>query len=267
MRKYLKIATTTWDEVLAYRLNVWLEAFGNLLTILVVIVLWIFAFKTTGAQMFGGYTQSQMISYLLLSGFITSAISYSAQGDETMDDIREGRISNYLVKPIHFSLYYFARTITRKAFILVFGIVTVAVLLFFFRGSVAINIDLFRAVMLFIFLLLGIVMQFLIFYSASLFAFWMEQVWGVTFIIRVFADVAAGAFLPLSLFSPAVQSIFNLLPFRYFVSVPVNIALGKLGSGEILAALAGAGVWLFALLLFTFIVAKRGVRHYSAVGG
>lgn len=267
MRKYWKLAEITWQRAMVYRANTILEFLGYLATMLVSITLWNFAFLHTGQGIIGGYTEREMMLYLLVAGWFTSSFWFTAQGDRVVREIKEGKISNYLVKPLRVSGYYFVFGTVGKLSQFLWSSIAFLVLVFAFRlyplfyfGDV--HVGAFA-----VFFIAAWFIQWLIFYTAALLAFWMEEVWGITFTIRVLADIAAGAFLPLSLFAPFWQNVFDMLPFKYIIAVPVNALLGRLPLDKLLPTLGGAIVWLIVLALLSHIAMRRGIRRYSAVGG
>lgn len=261
------IAVTSWQKALTYRTNTLLEVAGHFTTMVVSVALWQFAFRHTGQQEIGGYTVGELTAYLLIAGWITSSFWFTAQADRIVREIKEGFLSNYLTKPLRISLYQFFYGNAGKfmQFIMsffVFIIVLLAFQLYTYLPLARFNVGAFL-----VFLLIAWCIQWLIFYTAALLSFWMEEVWGITFTIRVLADVAAGTFIPLSLFAPFWQNMFDLLPFKYIVSVPVNVLIGRVQSAELISLLMNALLWLAMLLLLAHIMMRWGIKRYSAVGG
>lgn len=266
IRKYWTIASTSWQRAMSYRVNTLLEIVGYLTTMTISIVLWRFAFEHTGLQEIKGYTVQEMIVYLLIAGWITSIFWFTAQAERIVHEIKEGVVSNYLVKPMRLSLYYFIYGNAGKFMQFIWGSLAFVVVLIVFRLYVDFAYTQFHIGLFVIFLIVAWLIQWLIFYSVALLAFWFEEVWGVAFIIRVLSDVAAGAFLPLSLFSPSWQQLFDWLPFKYIISVPVNVLMGRISGTELLSAFGGAVVWLVTLILFAQLAMRRGIQRYGAVG-
>ncbi|GEM_PF-3044052 len=266
MRKYLQGASMNWQVRVTYRANIWLETCGNLITMIVTIAVWLFAFQQTGNLSFGGYSQTEMIAYLVLAGLITSTMWHTAQGDFVMNTIRNGNLSRYLIRPYSFTGDYLMSQMMSNCFrFLITGTIFTAILLF---SSLPIFSAFKWTLVPYFFLLLipGVLIQYLVFYNAALMAFWMEEGWGMTFLIRVLAEVAAGSFIPLTLFAPSWQTIFNLLPFKYIIAVPVSMLLGRIPVSDLPSIFMGSIAWLVGLSILTGCVWKAGVRHYSAVG-
>src|SRR3989338_5242944 len=174
MKKYLQSASMNWQLRVTYRANIWLETSGNLVTMIVTIIVWLFAFRYTGNFSFGGYTQTEMIAYLVLAGLITSTMWHTAQGDFVMNTIRSGNLSRYLIKPYSFTGDYLMSQMMSNCFrAIITGIIFGAVLLL---SPVPIFSAFKWALVPYFFLLLvpGILIQYLVFYNAALMAFWME---------------------------------------------------------------------------------------------
>ena len=92
--------------------------------------------------------------------------------------------------------------------------------------------------------------------AASLFEAWL----GIS-------AVLSGYLVPLDLFPQAVQRIALLLPFRFLLSFPVELMLGKHTPGHALLLLGGQWLYVAAALLATSLVWRAGLRRYAAYGG
>ncbi len=174
MHKYWRIALTSWQRAMVYRLNTLLEIFGYFSTMLIAIALWRFVFQKVGAASIGGYTSTQMISYLLVAGYLASAFWFTAQGNRVMNDIKDGVLSNYLVKPMHILGYYLAYGLTGKSSQIFFSTLTFAILLIALNLSgVVLQISLHPLTVLAFILafILAMLMQYFIFYNTALSAF------------------------------------------------------------------------------------------------
>ena len=79
--------------------------------------------------------------------------------------------------------------------------------------------------------------------------------------------VLSGYLVPLDLFPQAVQRIALVLPFRFLLSFPVELMLGKHGRGEALALLGGQWLYVALALIATSLVWRAGLRRFAAYGG
>ena len=92
--------------------------------------------------------------------------------------------------------------------------------------------------------------------TASLYGLW----WG------------AGAFLsgwiaPVSVLPGALQQAAQVLPFRSVLGFPLELLLGRLDPGEVLAGFAVGLGWLAAFVCAQQALWRRGIVRYQAVGG
>ncbi len=267
MRTYWYIFTAALQEMMAHRLNILLEVLGNVFTTLVAIALWVYVFRAQGGGVIGGYTEGQMITYLIIAGFLTWTFWLTAQGDEIADDIYQGMLSAYLVKPLRISWYYFSRNLASKVLPLSAALVVLGIMMLWAGKLIVLHVTPFSFLAFLLFLPLALVLHFFIFYPIALLAFWMEEVWGINYVARVMAEVAAGSFLPLTLFAPGWRTLFDALPFRYIVGVPTQILLGTISQSDMWEALLGALIWLVILFCLGMVLLRRGIQHYRAVGG
>jgi len=79
-------------------------------------------------------------------------------------------------------------------------------------------------------------------------------------------SLASGYLVPLDLFPPVVRDILWFLPFRYTMSFPVELLMGRLKVAEILPGIVIQWAWVGALYALNRWVWHRGLRRYSAVG-
>jgi ABC-2 type transport system permease protein len=92
--------------------------------------------------------------------------------------------------------------------------------------------------------------------AASLFEAWLG-----------FSNILSGYLVPLDLFPPAVREIALWLPFRFQLSLPVELMLGRWSHAQGLELLGVQWIYLAAFFLLTRVAWRSGLRHYAAYGG
>jgi ABC-2 type transport system permease protein len=115
-------------------------------------------------------------------------------------------------------------------------------------------------------LLLAFVLRFLIEWTLALAAFWTTRVSAVNQGYYVAALFLSGQIAPLSLLPFPVQIAAAALPFRWMISFPVELVLGRLSPMEAATGLTVQVAWLGVALLLLRVVWRAGLRSYSAVG-
>ncbi len=81
-----------------------------------------------------------------------------------------------------------------------------------------------------------------------------------------FGLLLGGMLAPLDLFPPQVAEIARFLPFRYMLSFPVEIMLGRVGSEDLVTGFAVMGIWLVFLLTVYRSLWRHGLQQFGAFG-
>lgn len=253
-------------ERMAYRVNFFLEVLSGIFASLIVVFLWLAVYRSSGASELGGYSLPQMVTYLLGGGLINTFILTTADNPETSQSILEGDLSGLLVRPMSPYGLWFARDMGSKLFLLLLGGAGYAVVLAFFSGYLLGPAGPAALVLTLALAACAALVQFFLFQSLSLLAFWVEYTYGFTFVTRVLMEVVGGAIIPLSFFPPVLQRAFMATPFPYLVYVPMQTWLGLIAPSEALSALGRSAAWAAALGLVNLFLWRRGVRQYVSMG-
>jgi ABC-2 type transport system permease protein len=115
-------------------------------------------------------------------------------------------------------------------------------------------------------LALGSVLLFYVSACLESVAFWADNVWSLTILMRILTFILGCGAFPLEFFPDAMQSWLVWLPFHAFSGFPVRAALGQLSWGEYLQGLAIGMLWLVIAWWVLQRIWNRGLRTYSAVG-
>lgn len=265
MKKYLTSFKLSIQTFFEYRINLLLQILSNLLFFASLIILWIAVYH--GKEVVGGFTYNQMISYIFISGIISSYVFYVSVGDEIDFWIRWGFLSTWLVKPINIPIYWFIDDLARRFFNFAMSIIAFFVVFFFIQKNIVspASFNTFLFVMITIFI--AGLLNYLVFYVFSLLAFWMEQTWGVRFVLRSFITIAGGSLIPLSLLPGILGKIILILPFQYMAYFPIQIYLGKINHDQMLTGISIEVVWVVIFYGLASLLYKKGVKKYTAVGG
>ncbi len=256
----------TWLERLAYRANFFMEIVSGVLSSLILIFLWMAVYRGAGREAIGGYSLAEMVTYLVGGGLINSFILTTAENPETSQSIQDGSLSNLLVKPMSPYRIWFVRDLSMKSFYLVLGLVGYSVVFLFFRDYLIPLPSRAHLACLGLALAFAALLQFFLFEFLSLLAFWVENTYGIRFVMRVVMEVAGGAIIPLSLFPGLIEKVFLALPFPFLIYLPMRIYLGKIPLEAIPWELAKEAAWIAGLVAANRAVWRRGLRQYAAMG-
>jgi ABC-2 type transport system permease protein len=75
-----------------------------------------------------------------------------------------------------------------------------------------------------------------------------------------------GAIIPLSFFPQILQKILLLLPFPFLIYLPMRIYLGKIPIDYVPMEFLKEVGWIAGFALLNFLIWKKGIRQYVAMG-
>jgi ABC-2 type transport system permease protein len=110
-------------------------------------------------------------------------------------------------------------------------------------------------------------MTFLVMALIGSLAFFWESALGVFDLWLGFYFLFAGYLMPLELLPGPVRAIGNWLPFRYMLSLPVEVTLGLVDRHQLMLGLLVQWIWTVLLAIGAIATWHAGVRRYSAFGG
>lgn len=263
MKKYWQVVKNTWAETTTYRLNFTMWRVRVVLQILTLYFLW-FSLLPKNTSLFG-YTQSFMLTYILGTSLISSIVLSSRIAD-VGDNINTGNLSNFLIRPINYFCYWFARDLGDKAMNITFSIVELLILFLILKPPVFIQTNIFYLSFFLISVITAVFLYFFLNFLVSLIGFWSPEVWGPRFILIIIMSFFAGGFFPLDILPKSIFSFFQILPFSYMLFFPLKIYLGQLSFNQIIIGLFISFFWTFFLYLSVRFVWKKGLKAYSAEG-
>lgn len=267
MGKYAHVISLGIQSTLVYRVNFVVRALFGLVPLLALILLWraIYEGRTDGEV--GGYSQSSVITYYLIVNVVLALTSVTEDDWQIAADIRDGKISQFLLKPIDYLRYRLCLFAAGRLVYTAAALIPTAVFLWAQRADLQGPASTLHLGVFAVSLVLTALLQFFISYTMALLAFWVLEVATFIFILFAFEYVAGGHLFPLDMLPAGVQTALQLTPFPYMLYFPVSVYLGRLQGAELWQGLALQGFWVVASLTLARVVWRRGLKHYSAVGG
>ncbi len=259
---YLQQFRTTFAMMLQYRAALLIWMIAHVLEPLVYLVVWSTVATTSGGSV-GDYSTREFAAYFIVL-MLVNHMTYTWIMYEAEYRIREGTLSFALLKPVHPIHADIADNITSKLVTLPFMLLVAVGLAALFHpvlspGPWAIAAT-FPAI-LFAFLL-----RFFLEWTVAQVAFWTTRVSAFNQIYFVLILFLSGQVAPLTLFPPWAQTVADFLPFRWMVSFPVELLLGRLTPVDTLIGLGAQVAWVLVGLVLIRVVWHAGLRRYTAVG-
>lgn len=237
-----------------------------MIQVLIAYYLWSSVFANPQTILFG-YDQAKILTYVFAIILIRSLV-FSARSVDVPQEISEGSLTNYLVRPVAYFKYWFTRDFSSKALNFAFSIVEFIILALIFRPPIFIQSDFLLLVLFLLTLVIANYLIFVIRFIVTSVTFWVpELAWGGQFLFMVIiTEFLSGSVFPLDIFPAVWQAVFNYLPFPYLIFFPLQVYLGKITLVEIVRGILISIFWSLGLTYVLKSVWQKGLRLYDAVG-
>ena len=265
MTKYAQSFLVGLQSNLVYRWNFGVRSIFWFFHLVVVFILWGAAFA--GNPSIGGFSFAQTLTYFVVVFVLQFFIGAFNEDYQISEDIRNGLINQFLLKPINYSAYRLSVFAAARIVSGAFGLMALLLALPFFSHYLALPFEPWRIVLAVPAMLMTAIIQFSIAYFFGLLAFWFLDIQGFVILSMAVENLLGGQILPLDLLPHNVFNVIRLLPFFYQAYFPAAIITGRQGYDFAVQGLAIQAFWAFALICLTEFVWRRGLRHHTAAGG
>jgi ABC-2 type transport system permease protein len=219
--------------------------------------------QAEGAQL--PFDRSQLVSYYLLLGLV-SMLTASWAGYYVAEGIRDGDVTDYLLRPAPYSLHYIANNLGEKVIKLPLMLPLIVLVGLLFRADLRLPSDPLIWVFFVVAVVCAATTAFLLDFVIGSLAFWITDVSGLFRLRTLVSGLLAGQFLPLAFFPPAFTGFLEAQPFRYTLSFPLELLSGSLGPDAIRRGFLWQVGYCIALWASYRLLWRYGLRSYEAVG-
>ena len=268
MRKYLHVINIGLQNNLAYRFNYLTRTLFSFIPLFAMLSLWrtIYA-GNPGTGGHSGFTQAQMVFYYLMVAVVDVLTAVNEDDWQIAADIREGNISQFLLKPVDYLWYRLSLFFSGRIAFMAVAVVPLAIFIACYHGYVvapaggtALGVFLFS-------LLLTALLQFFLSYAMAMLAFWLLEISTLIFILFAFEYLASGHLFPLELLPAGLKHILFLTPFPYQLYFPISVYMGKAAGPDLWLGLLMQMFWVVAAYALARGMWRQGIKKYSAFGG
>jgi viologen exporter family transport system permease protein len=266
VRKYWHVINVGIQNTLVYRVNFLFRSAFGLIPLVATISLWRTVYESNEGSV-AGYSLSQMISYYLVVTIVDTLTAVYDDDWQIAGDIRDGNISQFLLKPIDYLTYRFCLFGAQRMIYTAVAFVPVALFILLQRKYFVAPPDAATFGIFMVSIALTAMLQFLISYTLALLAFWLLEISTLIFIIFAFEYIAGGHLFPLDILPRLLAKALFFTPFPYQMFFPVSIYVGKITGANMYQGLVIQFLWVVAFYVLARFVWWRGIRKYSAVGG
>ena len=268
MKKYLHVINIGLQNNLQYRFNYLTRTLFSFIPLFAMVSLWRTIYHGNGrAGESSGFTEAQMVFYYMLVAVVDVFTAVNEDDWQIAADIREGNISQFLLKPVDYLWYRLCLFISGRIAFVMMAVAPLAIFIFYFRAYAVPPAGTNALIFFPISLVLTALLQFFISYAMAMLAFWLLEISTLIFILFAFEYLASGHLFPLDVLPPLLKQILFLTPFPYQLYFPISIYLGRVAGAELWHGLAIQLMWVLVAYAFARFMWRRGIKKYSAFGG
>jgi ABC-2 type transport system permease protein len=259
IRAYPALLKAYWIRALEYRGVILIWILSGILP-LVMMMVWL---TVSVAGPVAGYDSTAFVSYYLMVILVRRLTGVWIIWDLDRE-IRLGELSFYLLKPFHPIHHHLARVVASKPVqLLLVGpplLIAAVLLQAHYEQSLA---SIGPAI---IAMIGGLLIEFFVQAIIGTTGFWITRASSLAEVWFLIRALLSGWIIPIDLFPPPVTAALQYLPFRYIMSLPIEILLGRLTPERIALGLAIQYLWVSAFGIIFFILWQRGLKRYGAIG-
>ncbi len=266
-RLFASVAAMEARRRMSYRADFWVYLGLNFVAAIAIPwCLWSAIYASTGNERIEGYSFHGMLAYYCLAVLLGRVVRGPEHLGDVAEDIYHGHLSRYLIYPSSYVGFKYAQHIG-GLLPHVLQLVVFCPLLALVAGVPEdVRLSPFSVVATLVTLGIANWLYYLLAFPLQSVAFWADNVWSLSVLLRIGAALLGGAMVPISLFPEWGAAVARWLPFAALYDLPVNTLLGKFSAAEWGKGILVALGWCALAYWIGRRVFRRGERSYSGVG-
>ena len=262
LEPYFAFAKKSFLQKSAYRLDHWMGIMNTLIRLVIYVEIYRALYGSREAV--DGITMSMVTTNFILS---LGLESFFVVNDFYLSGrIYNGSIATEMLLPVSFHGRMLADNLGIAAFKLIFHFVPAMIVAVVIFGIAAPDsagaFGLFALSALF-----GYGVLWSLSFVFQMFSFWLINVWAIMTIKNVFVNILSGSMIPLWFMPEMVKKIISFTPFEGIYFTPVQIYLGSISGGEVVAGFIKQFIWIVCLMTCGFILWNKGKKKLVVQGG
>lgn len=259
---YATVARAGVQEQFQYRTANALYMVGLVVEPVIYLVVWSTVAEASGGEV-GGFTPGAFAAYFIVWTLVRNMnVVFTPYGWEFR--IREGELSGMLLRPvhpIHYDLAYFAGW---KVVVVVLWLPVAALLSVLFRPTLDPNL---AQVATFAVAIWGAyVIRTALLFLLGMITLWTTRVAAIFELYFTLELLLSGRLVPMDLMPDWVLRISDVLPFRSTFGFPIEALVADLSGRQLARGLLTQAFWIVVSFLLAWLVWRRAIRRYTAVG-
>ncbi len=251
------LLSTQYAYMLEYRAEIALWALSGLLPF-IMLSLW----SNTQAGLDLGFKGFELSRYFL-SAFLVRQFSVVWVVYAFEEDALLGRLSPYLLQPLHPLWRYAASHLAEQATRFPFALCIAGIFFVINPGAFWLP-SLWILLLTWLATLMSFTISFLLQSLIAALCFWNEKASALERLLFVPYLFLSGLLAPISSFPPEVRKWSSLTPFPYLIDFPARVLSGL--NVDVLGGFCIQILWICILLPLVIVLWRLGVRKYTAMG-
>jgi len=249
-----------------YKWNLFITSIFDCFRFIAEYAFWLVIFTTGSSTEMYGYTLNSMITYYIAMYLVGTITTMGNVGYRIAEDIKEGQLTNLIIKPFNCLSYYFFESLGQKIPQIICSTIVFIPVILFFQRRVTFVFDLLTVGSFIVALIFAMLLTYAINVFISLFVFWLTEINGLFFMKDIIVDLLSGKTFPIDIMPVGVFTVLNMLPFSYCTYFPISILINKKTYSEIGLGIIFQVSWIIFLFLLIHITWKKGIKRYEGTG-
>src|SRR4051812_3220666 len=262
VRVYRALFVAEFAATSQYRVQALLWLLFPIIRPLVFLAAWSAAAATQGGSI-GGMTTGDFAAYYVALSLV-SQLTMSWDAWDFEFDIRQGRLSPKLLRPLHPLNYAVVSNIVYKVTTL--PVLVPALVLMGWSFGAHFETQWWHLVLFVPSVALAAALHFMFGWALAALAFWTTRIHAIMQFYDRVSFLFGGQVAPLTLLPGPLAALGYLLPFGYMLWAPTEILRGATTLEQTLGLIAIEAVWLVFSAVLYVVIWRAGLRQYSAVG-
>ncbi len=261
--RYKEVSRIYLKAQMAWRADVIFQMIFTIAKILFAYLLWGIIFREN--QVVAGFTFHGMLSYYIISAFLSQLDLSGGISEEITRRIREGTFSKYIVLPVSIEGYFIAMEAGVVLFYLGFDFIAALMWIFVFHIQFVFTDSLFIAGCAFVIVLLGLFFMVQLNYFLGILTLKYEEISTFLMIKNNLIALVTGSIVPLALFPEKAVACMKLLPFYYVTYLPAMLLTGRCAE-EAVTGIVVLVCWCIVMQGIIVVTWKKYRIKYDGVG-
>ncbi len=262
-RKYMEISKVYLKAQLIWRADAIFNMLFTISKIIFAYLLWGVIFE--GKELVAGFTFHSMLSYYIISSFLSQLEMSSGISGEISTRIRNGTFSKYMTIPVNPMRYFLAMEIGVVLFYISFDLLAAVIWIFIFQIHFVISTNIMLIGSAIVLIVLGLIFMVQLNYFLGILTLKFQEISTFLMIKDNLVALITGTIIPLALLPETVISWMKLFPFYYVTYLPSMLLIGRNGSEAMFGIVIMAG-WCVAFGMINKVTYETYRVKFDGVG-